>query len=112
MPPNKKFNFKQNALCTFLIILFVWALGLVLESLGQVMTILGATTNSGIGFLIPIVFYLRVLSEEEDDPTSFGTTEKIKNKKMIYLSYACFGIVCVQSIIGMVTFVEGVTNKK
>lgn len=47
---------------------FVWTLGLILTSLivslvllniGTIMTILGATTNSAIGFLLPILFYLR-----------------------------------------------------
>jgi hypothetical protein len=46
----------------------VWTLGLILISLifslvllniGTIMTILGATTNSAIGFLLPILFYLR-----------------------------------------------------
>lgn len=32
---------------------------LLFKSFGDVATILGATTNTGIGFLIPIVFYFK-----------------------------------------------------
>lgn len=60
-PSGEKFSFKKNFVCTLGIVIVMYGLAFVLESLAQVMTILGATTNSGIGFLIPIVFYLKVM---------------------------------------------------
>ena len=47
---------------------FVWTLSLILISMvtsmlllniGTIMTLLGATTNTAIGFLLPIIYYLR-----------------------------------------------------
>lgn len=49
----------ENFAWTFGLILFSLITSLVLLNIGTVMTILGATTNSAIGFLLPIIFYLR-----------------------------------------------------
>lgn len=42
-----------------LIVAVCLAVALPVLSIGTVMTILGATTNAAIGFLLPVVFYLR-----------------------------------------------------
>ena len=55
-----KFSTKQNFFCTLGIIIIAWAIAIIVPTIGDAMTILGATTNSGIGFLIPIVFYLKI----------------------------------------------------
>ena len=57
------------------------------------MTILGATTNSGIGFILPIIFYLKL---EKKTPTW-------SNKKLV--AYFVFGFVCISSVIEIATFV-------
>jgi len=49
----------ENFLWTFGLILISLIFSLVLLNIGTIMTILGATTNSAIGFLLPILFYLR-----------------------------------------------------
>jgi hypothetical protein len=62
-------------------------------TIGDAMTILGATTNSGIGFLLPIIFYLKI---EKDNGGSF------RKDKM--LSYVVFVTICVCSIIELYTY--------
>lgn len=61
------------------------------------MTILGATTNSGIGFLIPIVFYLKVMDKKEKEDERL---EKIRPKNgwdncMKWTCYVVFGLICI-----------------
>ena len=60
MKDGKKFNQKLNFLCTFGIVVFTWIATYLLETLSDVLGILGPTTNTGIGFLIPVVFYLKL----------------------------------------------------
>ena len=57
------------------------------DSVGTVMTILGATTNSAIGFLLPIGYYLKC---ERKQPT-------FTNKKCF--AYFIFVFVCISSVI-------------
>jgi len=57
------------------------------DSVGTVMTILGATTNSAIGFLLPIGYYLKC---EKKQPT-------FTNKKCF--AYFIFVFVCISSVI-------------
>lgn len=45
---------------TFILVLVSFALSLAIPNIGDAMTILGATTNSGIGFILPVIFYLRM----------------------------------------------------
>lgn len=60
LKPNYKFTNRQNALVTFLLLLVCFLIQLPVASIGDAMTILGATTNSGIGFLFPVVYFLRL----------------------------------------------------
>jgi len=64
---------KQNALLTFVICLVSFGVAVLVPTIGDIMTILGATTNSAIGFLLPIVYYLRL---ERKAP-------KYSNKKVV-----------------------------
>lgn len=108
LPTGAKFTFKKNLLCTFSIVLVIYGFAFILESLGQVMTILGATTNSGIGFLIPIVFYLKVMDKKEKDEELLDRNEKSTNKWSKCMRWTCyfvFVLICVQSVISLVTFI-------
>lgn len=58
------------------------------------MAILGATTNTGIGFLLPIVFYLKLENNR---------TKQLTNHKII--CYICFVAVCICSVIELYTYV-------
>jgi amino acid permease len=57
---GEKLSSKQNVLVTFVIVLISYILSLAIPNIGDAMTILGATTNSGIGFILPIIYYLKM----------------------------------------------------
>ena len=94
MKNGKKFNTKQNFLVTLGLVFIAWAIAIPVPTLGDAMTILGATTNSGIGFLIPIIFYLKV--EEKNG----GKWRKDK-----ILCYGVFIFICCCSVIEIYCFV-------
>jgi len=108
MPEGKKFTFKLNALCTFSIILVVWGLSLLLDTLGQVMTLLGATTNSGIGFLIPIILYLKVLDKQDAEAaaSTYGDPKPRKLTPMRMTCYTVFVLVCICSCIELYSYAQ------
>lgn len=60
LPGKQTFTKSQNFMCTLGLVIFAYLVALTVPTIGDAMTILGATTNSGIGFLIPIVFYLKI----------------------------------------------------
>lgn len=91
--PPPKLTAKQNVLVTFILVLVSFVLSLAIPNIGDAMTILGATTNSGIGFLLPIIYYLRM---EHKAP-------RWSNKKVC--AYFVFGLICVCSVIELGTFV-------
>jgi amino acid permease len=72
---------------TVIIVAVCCGLSCGVTSIGTVMTILGATTNSAIGFIFPILFYLQV-----ERKSSKWTNTKI-------CAYLLFGFICLSSII-------------
>ena len=70
-----------------------FVLSLAIPNIGDAMTILGATTNSAIGFLLPIVYYLKL---ERKAP-------KWSNHKLV--AYIVFVFICISSVIEIYTFV-------
>jgi hypothetical protein len=44
---------------TFLLVALAFVIAIEVPTISDAMTVLGATTNSGIGFLLPIHFYLK-----------------------------------------------------
>lgn len=56
---GQKLKGYENFAWTFGLVIFSLLISLLLLNIGTIMTILGATTNSAIGFLLPICFYLR-----------------------------------------------------
>jgi len=60
MPAGKKFDRVKNITWTFVFTVISYAVAIIVPTIADAMTILGATTNSGIGFLIPIIFYLKI----------------------------------------------------
>jgi hypothetical protein len=81
----------------FTIISYVVAF--VVPSLGDIMTILGATTNTGIGFLFPIVFYLKI--EKENG----GTWAPNK-----LIAYFVFVTISMCSVIELYSFIDKKVN--
>jgi heme/copper-type cytochrome/quinol oxidase subunit 4 len=82
-------------MCTFCIVAFSCAIAIFVPSIGDAMTILGATTNSGIGFLLPIVFYLKI----EEKRGGRWTNMKV-------MSYVVFATICICSIITLYSYVD------
>ena len=56
---GKKLQGNENIVYTFVLVGTSLVISLVLLNIGTIMTILGATTNSAIGFLLPICYYLK-----------------------------------------------------
>ena len=98
LPADKTFSKNQNILATFGVVLVSFILALAIPNIGDAMTILGATTNSGIGFLLPIIFYLK----SERKATSFS------NRKII--AYIVFVCICISSCIEIGTFIYKKAN--
>ena len=65
LKPGEKLSMKQNIIATFSIVMISFLISILLTNIGDAMTILGATTNSLIGFLLPIIYYLKM---EEKKP--------------------------------------------
>jgi len=90
----------QNFIITFVLILVSWAITIPVPSIGDAMTILGATTNSGMGFLFPVIFYLK--TEENTGGGPWRSDRLIA--KLVFVT------VCIFSIIELYCFVYKYTN--
>lgn len=79
---------------TFALVLVCFILSIAITNLGDAMTILGATTNSAVGFLLPIIFYLR--------------TERRSYKwaPHMLLAYGVFGFISISSLVTLGFFVS------
>jgi amino acid permease len=93
-----KLDPKTNAIVTILICVVCSLMSFGLTSLGTVATLLGATTNSAIGFWLPILFYLRV---ERKGP-------KWTNTKIA--AYIMFGFVAFSSVMTLGLMVARAIN--
>ena len=89
---GRKLSKCQNFWATMFVLLTSFTVSVFVTSFGTVMTVLGATTNSAIGFLLPITFYLKC---EKKAPT-------FSNKKCV--AYMLFGFICCASVIELTTF--------
>jgi amino acid permease len=54
---------KQNILVTIGMCLISFALAVAIPGIGDAITILGTTTNPMIGFILPIIFYLKIIDD-------------------------------------------------
>lgn len=95
MPDNKKFSKVQNIQWTFIFTIISYAVAFIVPSLGDIMTILGATTNTGIGFLFPIIFYLKI---EENNGGTFAPNKLI--------AYFVFVTISICSCIELYSFIK------
>jgi hypothetical protein len=80
-------------LATLSLVTICFVLSIALTNLGDAMTILGATTNAAIGFLLPIVFYLKI--------------EKPEYRKKRVIAKAVFIAVFMVSIVELIYFLIG-----
>lgn len=94
-----KLDKTQNIIWTFVLVIVCCVVSCGVTSIGTVMTILGATTNSAIGFLLPIIFYLKV---EKKGP-------KYTNIKIG--AYLLFIFICVSSVVTLTLLFLRFANK-
>lgn len=80
-----KFTFKQNFQITLGIITIAYLIAIVVPTIGDAMTILGATTNTFIGFLLPIVFYNKI----EGTRKSLYTNDRLFSYLVFVFMVAC-----------------------
>ena len=88
---NKKFTAKENFCWTFVLCWSACIISCAFKSIKTPIAILGATTNSAIGFLFPIMYYLKM-----EKRTSPWTNTKI-------ICYIIFGFICCSSVIELAT---------
>ena len=84
MPEGEKFTFCRNFIVTFVLVGVCMVIGLLLDDINVAMSILGPTTNTAIGFFIPIIFYIRYdRKQAEDDLDLENDSElfKLKDKE-------------------------------
>ena len=87
---NKKFTPKENICWTLILVWCSCAVACAFKSIKTPIAILGATTNSAIGFLFPIMYYLKM-----EKRTSPYTNMKI-------ICYIIFIFICVSSVIELI----------
>ena len=56
---TRRMTGKENFVCTLGLVTLSCAASIVIPNIGDVMTVVGATTNPLVGFSLPIVFYLK-----------------------------------------------------
>ena len=95
---NKKFTPKKNLCWTLVLNLIVCVISCAFESITLPIQLLGATTNSAIGFLLPICYYLKMERK----------TPKYTNMKVA--CYIVFVFICISSVIELVTIILGLVN--
>lgn len=90
---NKKFSKNENVFYTLLLAAIPAIFSIPFKSISTPMAILGATTNSAVGFFLPIAYYLRL--EKKSSP---WTNMKI-------LSYLIFGFVALSSVVELILLI-------
>ena len=88
---NRKFTSKDNVCWTIILTTICCAISCAFENITLPIQLLGATTNSAIGFLLPICYYLKM-----EKRTSPWTNMKI-------MCYLVSGFICISSVIELVT---------
>eukprot|EP00351_Strombidinopsis_sp_SopsisLIS2011_P003617 CAMPEP_0116878914 /NCGR_PEP_ID=MMETSP0463-20121206/10664_1 /TAXON_ID=181622 /ORGANISM="Strombidinopsis sp, Strain SopsisLIS2011" /LENGTH=203 /DNA_ID=CAMNT_0004527611 /DNA_START=1087 /DNA_END=1698 /DNA_ORIENTATION=- len=82
----------QNVLVTFVLIFTCYCMGLFIPNISAAMTLVGATTNPAVGFILPIVFYWATIPEK-----SIFSVQKLT-------ALAVATIIIMVSILGLINF--------
>ena len=61
---EKGMSAKHNYIVTLLLIILNCVLALFIPNIGDAMTLVGSTINPVIGFIIPVVFYWKVIDDK------------------------------------------------
>jgi solute carrier family 36 (proton-coupled amino acid transporter) len=55
---------QYNVTVTFLIVTLCYTLAVFIPNIGDAMTLVGSTTNPALGFVLPMIFYWKVVAKE------------------------------------------------
>ena len=80
---------KENIIVSLLMVLFCYILALTLPNIGSVIAVTGATVNPVIGYILPIVFYMKI------DPQPMLSMNKVVAK-------AALALVALVSFMGLI----------
>lgn len=94
--PESKMSMKANIITTIIMCICCYVCAIVIPGIGDAITILGCTTNPLIGFLLPIMFYLKIV-------------DNIPMWKKI-LCWVIFVFIILVSILGFVMFIIDKVN--
>ena len=95
---NRKFTEKENVCYTLILVWISCLIACAFKSIKTPIVILGATTNSAIGFLFPIMYYLKM-----EKRTSPYTNMKI-------ICYIIFVFICCSSVIELAVLGIQISN--
>ena len=93
--PGSKMTEKQNQLITVVIIFVCYILAASIPNIGSVISIAGATVNPFIGFLFPIIFYLKI---DGDARKSEALTIEYVLDRLV--AYSVIVLISIISVIG------------
>lgn len=96
---NQRFNKKQNIIWTFILCALCFVISIGIPNIGDCTTILGATTNSAIGFIFPAIYYLKI----EKKAPRFAPNKIACYVTLVFISIA--------SVIELTTFIYKKTHQ-
>ena len=70
---NRKLTKNENLLATLVLVVGSYLLACVIPSIQDAMTLVGSTTNPTVGFILPIVYYWKIL----DKNAAWWSTQKL-----------------------------------
>lgn len=79
----------ENAVVTAVMVLFCYTLAITLPNIGSVISITGASVNPMVGFILPILFYLKI------DPQPWFSIRKV-------IAMVALLVVALVSILGFI----------
>ncbi len=85
-------------ICTIILVIKNCALGCVIPNIGSAMTLVGSSINPIIGFIIPVVFYWKII---KDKP--WYHTEKVIGAIVVI-------VIIVVSVLSLIKFFSDLAN--
>ena len=93
-------TWEHNKKLTFALVSLCYGLACFIPNISAAMTIAGSTTNPALGFIVPMIFYWKVIKKEP----AFSW-------KRIRILLTCAFIICV-SLLSLYNFITKPKNKK
>lgn len=100
--PERRLSNKENTCVTLGLIVVCYLLSIVIPSISAAMTLVGSTTNPAVGFILPIVFYWKIMEQEKVPLCSF--------KKITAITVASFIIII--SCLSLTNFFMSIGDNK